>query len=208
MAVASLVSVPPNTPQAVAFTHQGELIWIGLHLFAVAVAAVFLLTGLGVRLRTALDRVTSGRGYPALVLFAWAYLVADAGIALPLRWIDAARWARWASFGVKAPELAGWLAGQAVGLVILCAASAVLLWVPYGLMARRPRTWWLWLTAIAAPALAAGLVLWQTILLPMATRSEPLGDPALTARIEAMAARCWWAGTTRRWWGWGRPAAS
>jgi STE24 endopeptidase len=190
MAGSAVVLVPFNTPQGVQFAHQGEMIWIGLHLVAVAVALVFLATGAGARLRTALGRLTGGRGYLTLVLFAWVYLATNTAAALPLHWADAARWAQWAGQGPLVPTVGAWLAGQTIGLGLRCAAAAGLLWIPYGLMARSPRLWWLWLTAIAVPLLTAGLVVWQVVLLPMTTRFEPLADAALSARIQAIAARC------------------
>jgi Zn-dependent protease with chaperone function len=190
MAVAAPVPVPPNTPEAIAFTHQGELIWVGLHLLTVAVAAALLFSGLGARVRATLDRITGARSYPTLVLFACTYLIADTALSLPLRWIDAARWSQWARLGFKAPDPAAWFTGRAASLALECAAVAALIWIPYALMRRRPRTWWLWLTAVGVPALVAGLLLWQVVLLPLTTRFEPLGDSALSARIDAIAARC------------------
>jgi STE24 endopeptidase len=190
MSVSFAVPVPFNTPGGVQFVHQGEVIWIGLQLITLAVALAFLAWGFGARLRTSLGRLTGGKDQLTLVLFAWIYLAANTAAALPLRWADVARWAQWAGQGAQVPEAGAWLWGQAIGLGLLCAAAAGLLWIPNSLMAKSPRLWWLWLTAIAVPVLATGLVFWQVVLLPMTTRFEPLADAGLTARIEAIAERC------------------
>lgn len=190
MAASSAVPVPFNTPEAVRFVHQDEMIWLGFQLVTVAVALAFLVPKLGARLAAGLRRLTNGRGYLTLVFFAWVYLVANTVVALPLRWVDVARWARWVGRGPQVPQVGAWLSEQAIGLGLMCAAAAALLWIPYSLMVRSPRLWWLWLTVTTVPILTAGLVFWQVMLLPMTTRFEPLADAALNARIEAIAERC------------------
>ncbi len=182
------VPLPVNTPAAVAFTHEGELIWAGLQLIPVALALLLLFTGLGARWRNALERLTGRRGYLAYVLFACSWLVLTWAATAPLHWLDAARWVRWgADF---TPHPGSWLAGQAATLAVMLALAAALLWVPRLLIARLPRLWWLALTAIIVPLLTAGLVLFQVAVMPMTTRFEPLKDPALVADVQAMASRC------------------
>src|SRR5262249_50407881 len=89
-----------------------------------------------------------------------------------------------------------WLAGQGAAFLVRLVAVAALLWIPFRLIERRPRSWPLLLTAMALPALAAVLVLWQVVVLPMTTRFEPLADRALVAAIQTMArARRCGAGT-------------
>ncbi len=190
-AVSGAVPVPVNTPAAVQFTHEGELIWIGLQLVTVALALALLATGLGARLKSAIARLTGARPWLTLTLFAWAYLTLQDLVVLPLRYVDeVGRWTRWAAQGVPAQPLPTWLAGQAASLLVLMAASAALLWIPFRLIERRPRAWPLLLTAMILPAFAAVLLAWQVVLLPMTTRFEPLADKALAAELQAMARRC------------------
>ena len=191
MDAASTIPVPVNTAAAVQFAHENALIWIGLNLIAVLVALAFLSTGAGARLRSALDRSTGRRRYLALVLFAWLYLIIDAAAALPLRcYAEVVHWSRWSGTGFPTAAPAAWLVGQAAGLAARMAAAAALLWLPFGLIERRPRSWPLLLTAIVVPALAVALVAWQVLVTPMTTRFEPLADRGLDRQIQAMAARC------------------
>src|SRR6185312_6405593 len=117
------------TPAALAFAHEGEWLWAGLQLATVAVALAFLLTGWGGRLRGGIDRMTGGRGWLTLILFAWVFLLAQTVVALPLHYLDqVARWARWAPMGFPPPSPGTWLMGQAVQLVVMAVLAAGLLW--------------------------------------------------------------------------------
>ncbi len=185
------VPIPITTPAALAFAHEGEWLWAGLQLATVVVALAFLATGWGAWLRRGIDGLTGGRAWLTLILFAWAFLLAETIVALPLRYLDQVeRWSRWAPMGFPPPSLGPWLVGQAVQVAVIGVLAAAGLWIPARLLERRPRTWpWIF-TAIALPALSATLVLWQVVLLPMTTRFEPIRDPALSSQIHALAARC------------------
>ena len=185
------VPIPTNTPVALAFAHEGEWLFLGLQLVALAVPSAFLATGWGSRLRAGIDRLTGGRRWLTLILFAWVFLAVDTLAMAPLIYLrDVARWERFATLGFGPPSPGSWLVGQASSFVVVALLAAGLLWIPFGLIERRPRSWPLLLTVIALPALTAALVLWQVALLPMTTRFQPIQDRAFAARIHAMAARC------------------
>ena len=180
------VPAPVNTPAAVAFTHDGELIWLALQLAPIALAAVLLFTGAGARLRSRLERLCRGRRYGVITLFGFAWLIATWLLSLPLRALDHGRWATW---GVPVAWSA-WLTGQAVQLAVLLMGAALLLWAPFALIRRAPRLWPVLATLIVTPVLAAGLVAMQVLIQPMLTSYSPLQDAALKASIQSMAERC------------------
>ena len=181
------VAVPVNGPGALAFVHQGELIWLGLQLVPVALALALLLTGAGARVRAALGRLCGGRRYGTIVLVGWAWLVAAGLLSLPLQYLDHVRWSVW---GVPTPPVTAWLAGQAAQLGVLLVAAMLLLWIPFALIAKAPRVWPVWLTLIVVPVLTVGLVCVQVWVQPMLTSYQPLADRALAAQIQSMADRC------------------
>jgi Zn-dependent protease with chaperone function len=185
------VPIPGNTAAAVQFANQGELIWLGLQLIAVAVPLAFLATGWGGRLRAGLDRGTGGRRWLTLILFAWIFLAAETAASAPLHYLDEVwRWERWRAYGFPPPEAAGWWLGQILRFLATGALATALLWLPFRLIARRPRWWPFILTGIALPLMTAGLVFSQVVLMPATTRFEPMQDRQLFARIEDMAQRC------------------
>ena len=194
MTVTTWVPIPTNAPGAELYSQQGDLIWISLQLLTTAVALALLFTGAGARLRSALRRLTGERPYWTLTLFAGAYLVVARLVSLPLEYYaQVGHWNDWdfpRLTGFPKTSFGAWLVGYAVQLEVALVAAALLLWIPFALIARAPRLWWLYLTAIAVPVLAIGLVTAQVVITPMATRFEPLADPGLNAQIQAMAERC------------------
>ena len=175
MTDSSPVPIPINTPVALAFAHEGELLFLGLQLIALAVPLAFLATGWGARLGAGIARLTGGRRWLTLTLFVWIFLIAETAASLPLLYLrDIGRWGRFAAQGFPPPAVSGWLAGQATGLLMMAILAAALLWIPFRLIERRPKSWPVILTAIALPALTAALVLWQVVLMPMTTRFEPI----------------------------------
>ncbi len=190
--MAQLVPVPVNTAQAVQFNHATDLVWIGLQLIPVAVALAFLATGLGARLAARLQGLARGRRYPALVALACLMLAVCAVLSLPLSFYgDVVLWRPLArQWGFPPPNPGPWLTGRATGLLGQCLAAALLLWIPFGLVARLPRTWWIWVTVAGTTLATTAVLTSQLVVAPMTTRFEPLAEPALKTAFEAMAARC------------------
>jgi Zn-dependent protease with chaperone function len=187
----SPVPIPITTPAALAFAHEGEWLFLGLQLVAMAVPLAWLLTRWGAGLRSWIDKLTGGRRWATLTLFAWVFLLVQTAASLPLLYQrDVVRWRQWTAFGFPPPTPAAWLAGQAGHLLVLTLLAAALLWIPFRLIERRPRTWPVLVTCLALPALSAVLVLWQTVLMPMTIRFQPIRDPALAAQIHTLAQRC------------------
>ena len=181
------VTAPVNSPGAVAFAHQGELIWLALQLVPIALAAVLLFSGASARITRAFERLCGGRRYPVIVLVGCAWLVAVTLLSLPLRWFEHARWAVW---GVPIGPWQGWLVQQLPPLLALLVGVAALLWLPFALIRKAPRLWPVLAALIATPVLAAGVVAMQVVVQPMLTSYRPLEDANLKAAIQAMAERC------------------
>jgi STE24 endopeptidase len=91
--------------------------------------------------------------------------------------------------GLLAQGFGGWLGDRAKALAIAGAVGLLAVEIVYALLRWSPTWWWLWAGAI----LAAGCVVLAAIvpvwLVPLFYRLTPLEDPALRARILALAAR-------------------
>jgi STE24 endopeptidase len=91
--------------------------------------------------------------------------------------------------GLLAQGFSGWLADRAKALAIGGVLGLLTVEVLYALLRVDPERWWLWAGAV----LAAGTVLLAAVvpiwLVPLFYRLTPLQDPALRARILALAGR-------------------
>ncbi|HXC53807.1 MAG TPA: M48 family metalloprotease [Rhizomicrobium sp.] len=182
------VIIPAATAAAVAYMQLHEMIWGLGQLAALALPALLLVTGWGARLSRACARLARGNRYLALTLFAAAYLVLAGLVAGGFDyWRDIASEQ---GFGRAGDPFLPWLAGECAPLAAKLVAAALFAWLPYTLIRLSPRRWWLYGALALIPIAFAVLVALPVFVDPLTTDYKPLADPALAARIEALAARC------------------
>ena len=182
------VAVPQVTEAALAQLRDANIRWAALRLLALAIPLCFLFTGLGARLRRMCESISSRRWFWTVTLFACAYLVLAALIALPFE----------SSIDYIQPHVAGWshrtwpnlLKGEGAQLVVKLVLASLLIWLPYRLIARSARRWWLYCALALIPVAFLALVAWPVWVDPLTTTYKPLDDRPLEARIDALAARC------------------
>lgn len=177
-AIAQAVAVPLAAPDS-GFVLRHEVLWGLAQLAALALPALLLVTRAGAALSRLTRRVAFGHRTLALILFAAVYLVLAAAVAAPFDYLRAAPKA-----------VAPWALGEIVPLLARIVGAALFLWVPYLLMRKSPRFWWLWSTLALAPAAFLILVALPVVVDPLTADYRPLADRALAARIESLAARC------------------
>jgi STE24 endopeptidase len=185
--VNSAVPIPVTLPIIARFYPRADLVWVGTQLFALAIPLVVLASGASPRLRALCERVAGGRRYWVVTIFACLYLVLAAVVTLPVGYFADILFRR--AWHGPTPTTVQWLASQGVVLLRECVLAAALVWIPYTLMRRAPRTWWLWATAVLVPLLTVALGIYQLVLTPLWTPYRK-PDTVLAGRFEALAARC------------------
>jgi len=117
-----------------------------------------------------------------------AFMAIGALLELPLSWYRSFRLEQHYGFNRLTPRL--WLAdglkGVLIGAALGLPLAALLLW----LMDRAGSTWWLWTWGVWMGFNLLLLLLYPTLIAPLFNRFEPLQDPALKTRIEALLTRC------------------
>lgn len=185
------VAIPETTAAAIAYSQTHELLWATAQLVALALPALLLVTGWGARLRSACARLARGNRYGTLILFAAAYLVLAALAVAPIHyWRDIVGVAGASGQFSPGPPLPDWIVGELAPLFAKLLAAALFLWIPYALIRRFPRRWWLIAAAALVPVAFLVLVALPVVIDPLTAHYEPLKDKALAAQIEALAARC------------------
>jgi Zn-dependent protease with chaperone function len=181
------VPVPEPTPQALRYYHSGNRFWIINQLWAVAVPAAILGSGLSARLRTAARRAAGGRWMLTISLFGVLYLGLNFLIDLPLDFCQT--YIRPHAYGLSNQSPARWLEQQVKALFVAMAGAFLFLWIPYLLMARSPRRWWLYAGLLTIPFGLFGALIQPVLIDPLFHHYGPMRDTALEARILDQAAR-------------------
>jgi STE24 endopeptidase len=182
------VPVPETTPAALARIRDGNIQWAAFRLLDLAIPLLILFTGLGARLRRMCESISGHRWFRTVTLFACAYLVLAGLIALPFDFSAGYVWTHAAGWSHQA--LPDWLKGEGVQIAVKVVVAALLIWLPYKLIARSPRRWWLYGALALFPFAFLALIALAVWVKPLTTNYKPLQDGLLKTRIETLAARC------------------
>ncbi len=181
------VAVPPATPKAIRYYRSGNVLWAVGMLWSLLVPALLLFTGLSARMRDVAARAARGRRFPTIALYGVLFVLATFLLDLPLDWY--AGFARAHAYGLSTESAGHWVANTLKGLALSLAGAALLLWIPYLLLRRSPRRWWLWGGLLAVPFLLLVNLLAPIWIAPLFNRFEPMQPGPLRAGILALARR-------------------
>jgi Zn-dependent protease with chaperone function len=147
---------------------------------------VLLFTGLSARIRDLARRV-GRRWYFTLVVYGAVVTLLAWAVSLPLAWYEG--FVREHAYGLSTQSAGKWFGDSLKGMAIGIVSFALVMWVPYLLLRKSPRRWWLWTGLAAIPLLAATFWLSPLVIDPLFNKFGPMHDRALEARILAEADR-------------------
>jgi STE24 endopeptidase len=182
----AMVAVPEATAQAMAYYHAGIVLWIVGGILGLLVPAVILFTGWSAKMRDV--ACASSTRWPVqvlvyLVLFVFASFIATLPLAFYADYVVEHQ------FGLSNQSFAKWLIDALIGMAAAIVIGFLVMLALYGLLRASPRRWWLWLGSLSIPFVVF-MVLVQPIWVdPLFNRIGPMKDPALEAKILALAAR-------------------
>ena len=173
---ATPVAVPPATPTALRYYTSGNRLWVLDQVVSIALLAAILFSGMSARLRTWAQRIGRNWFFTIVVYFA-LFTIVTFVITLPLTYYE--EFVRQHDYGLSNQTLQKWWTDSLTALAVTCVAGGLFLWVPYLLLRKSPRRWWLYTAAAAIPFIVvANLV-----------------APIWIAPLFNSSSRC----TTRRW---------
>lgn len=183
---ASPVAVPEPSAKALSHFHSVMVILPAIVLWNLLIQSLILFTGFSAKLRSWSQRV-GGNWYFAFgiycIVFSLILFLANlplsyyAGFVQPHHYdLSNQTFDRW---------LSNWLKGGAVGLVAALAVG----WIPFVVIKKSPRRWWLYLGVLESLLMALQMFIQPVVLDPLFNKFQPLQDKALEAKILAEAAR-------------------
>jgi Zn-dependent protease with chaperone function len=180
------VPVPPASDKAMAYYRSGNVLWVINLVWSIGMLVVILATGFSAKLRDWSQRV-GRRWFFTLVIYYVLFNVLTTVIDLPRAYYD--EFVRQHAYGLSNQTLAKWWTDTLKSFAVATIVGALVLWVPYLLLRKSPRRWWLYTSVALIPFVLVGNLIAPIWIAPLFNKFEPMHDKALEARILALADR-------------------
>jgi Zn-dependent protease with chaperone function len=180
------VPVPEPSEQALRFYRSGNWLWLANHAWALLVPGVLAFSGASAWLRNGARRL--GRTWFLTIgLYAIVYLAIVFVVDLPLSYYEG--FIRLHDYGLSNQTLLRWFRNAAVGLGVDLAIAFALAWLPYLLLARSPRRWWLYTALLSVPFLFLTMLVMPIWYDPLFNHFGPMKNKELERSILGLAER-------------------
>jgi Zn-dependent protease with chaperone function len=178
------VPVPEPSEQALQFYRSGNRLWIVNHAWALLLTGGLAFSGASAWLRNLARRL--GRSWFLTIgFYVIIYLATTSILDLPLSYYEG--FVRLHAYGLSNQTLGRWLRNWAVGLGVDMAMGFALAWIPYLLLARSPRRWWLYIAILSVPYLFATMLVMPVWYDPLFNQFGPMKNKELEHSILALA---------------------
>jgi Zn-dependent protease with chaperone function len=180
------VAVPEPSAQALAYRRSGNLLWVLNTVWSLLVPAAMLWTGFSARMRDWSARI--GRKWFFIVAIYWViFTLVSTVVDLPRVYYE--QFVRQHAYGLSNQTFGKFASDQVASLGVTLVIGALVLWVPYLLLARSPRRWWLYTTMAAVPFIILVQLITPIWIDPLFNKFGPMQDKALEADILQLASR-------------------
>jgi STE24 endopeptidase len=180
------VAVPEPTPQALSYYRSGNVLWVITNTWDLLIPSLLLFLGVSARLRGWAQRI--GRTWFFIIglyfiAFSLIIFVAD----LPLSYYQG--FVRQHAYGLSNQTFGKWSQDELTGLLIGTVVGVLFLWIPYLLLMKSPRRWWLYTGLLAIPFIVLVSLVQPIWIDPLFNTFGPMRDKTLEADILRLAER-------------------
>ena len=183
---ASPVTVPEPGPRAVSFYHSTMLLIAVVILWNLVILVGFLFTGFSARLRSWAEKV-GWKWYFSYAIYCTAFCLIYFLLLLPL--IYYGRFIFLHHYDLSNQSFARWLYCSIQGAALVLAGGLAVGWIPFFIIKKSPRRWWLYLGLLSPLYLCCTLWIQPALIDPLFHKFTPLQKKELEAKIFAEATR-------------------
>jgi STE24 endopeptidase len=180
------VAVPEPSELALEYHRSGHLVWAIGTALGLLIPAVLLFTGFSAWLRNVAYRAVR-RWLPAVMLYAVLFTLSMALLTVPFTYYEG--FVRQHAYGLSNQSFGKWMGDWLKGVAVSGLGLALVLWIPYLLLRRSPRRWWLYAGLTTLPIATFVLVISPVWVDPLFNEFGPLDDRAMESRILTLAGR-------------------
>ena len=182
----AMVTVPEPSGAAIRYHRSGNALWAVETLLGLLIPALLLFTGLSARLRDLARRI-GRRWLLTVALYAVLFVLCTAVLTFPLAYY--AGYLRQHEYGLSNQSTGRWMTEWLKGVAVSGLGLSLVLWIPYLLLRRSPRRWWLYAGLATIPVTTLLLIITPIWIEPIFNQFRPMEDPALESRVIALAGR-------------------
>jgi len=180
------VPIPEPSELAVQRYRTGNAWWVVNLLWGLLVPFVILVTGFSARLRDFAVRI--GRWwYFIIVAYFTMYMLFTYAIDWPLSFYQG--FVREHAYGLSNQTFQKWQQDSLISLAVGIVMGALFLWVPYLLLRKSPKRWWLYTGMLVPVFLFFQTLVSPIFIAPLFNEFGPMKDQELEAKILALAER-------------------
>ena len=180
------VKVPEPTEQAMRYYRSGNVLWFVEQVWSIAVLILLLATGFSAALRNLAKRIGRNWFFTIVVYFA-LFTAVTTIIDLPLSYYT--EFVRQHAYGLSNQTFGKWFGDTLKSLAVACIVGALVMWVPYLLLRKSPRRWWLYTAMALVPFIILANLVAPIWIAPLFNKFEPMQNKALEAKILSLAGR-------------------
>ncbi len=171
---------------------SGIVLWIADTIWGFVLPGLVLMTGLSARMRDWSTRI--GRKWFFIIAIYFAvFSILTFVIDLPRAYYE--EFVRDHAYGLSNQTFQKWFSDSLISLVVGIIGGTLFLWIPYLLLRKSPRRWWLYTGLAAVPFLLLMIVVKPVWIDPLFNTFGPMKDKALETRILQLADRAGIAGS-------------
>lgn len=178
------VAVPEPSAKAMDYFRSGNVLWIVAQVLALAIPALVLFTGLSARMRS----FARGTGRPwlaVILIYFLLYSILVYALSFPLSYY--AGYVRQHAFGLSNQTFDRWFGNSLKSLAVGLVSGSLVIWLPYWLIRRSPRRWWLYTGLLSLPFLLFVALVEPVWISPLFNQFGPMKDQKLEAEILSLA---------------------
>jgi Zn-dependent protease with chaperone function len=180
------VEVPPPSEKALNYYHSGNVFWAANVAWGILLPALLAFTGFSAWLRT-WARMMARWWFFTVALYVLLFVILMQLLDLPLAYYGG--YVRQRAYGLSTQTLGKWFGDYLKGTLVVMIGGIAVLWVPYLLLAKSPKRWWLYTSILAMPFYFFVLLIEPIWIAPLFNDFERMKDRTLEAKILALAER-------------------
>lgn len=178
------VPVPEPSEKAMEYYHSGNILWIGDTIWGMLIPAIILFTGFSAKIRDWAQRLGK-KWFLVVGIYFIMFSIVMFIIDLPLSYYE--EFVREHAYDLSNQTLGKWLGDSLKSLIVGMVVGVLFLWVPYLLLKKSPKRWWLYVGILSIPFLILFFLVSPIWISPLFNDFGPMHDKALETKILALA---------------------